>query len=217
MAQQANLRTPLYLLGAGAVLGTISSFDTNLNDQVRRLDHGAFHTYLEWTNEIGGPRAMAPVAAIFGASLLTRNSKFQDAAFTSFQSLLYTGVISYGIKYTMGRVRPYHGVGAHQFDFFSGNTSFPSGHTSAAFAILSPWVFYYPHPATYGLFALGTGTALARMARDKHWATDVLAGGTLGVMVGYWLSRRHQNRSTDTPLEITPLFAGRGLGLTWKF
>lgn len=217
LVQQTSLRTPLYLVGAGAFLGTLSGFDTSLNDHVRRLNRGTFHTYLEWTNHIGGPRALTPVAAVFGAALLTRNSRFQDAAFTSLQSLVYTGVLSYGLKYTLGRVRPYHDVGAFEFDLFSGHTSFPSGHTSAAFAILSPWVFYYPHPATYTLFALGTGTALARMTRDKHWATDVMAGAGLGIMVGYWLTRRHQNRTAQAPVQITPLFAGRGLELRWKF
>ena len=65
--------------------------------------------------------------------------------------MIYAGVLSYGVKYTVGRSRPYEQNSPHQFAPFSGRNSFPSGHTTSAFAILTPWVLYYPHPVTYGL------------------------------------------------------------------
>ena len=194
--------TPLYALGAMAVLTPLSSLDQSIDYRID-TPGGPVGNFLDITNELGGPRVNLPVAGIFAVSLLTDDSRFQDAAFTSLQSLIYAGVISYGIKYTVGRFRPYEQTGSHRFAPFSGNTSFPSGHTTAAFAVVTPWVLYYPHPVTYGLFALSTGTALSRIVREKHWATDVLAGGTLGVLTAYYLTRRHQNenkRFTITPI-----------------
>ncbi len=195
-------RTPLYALGAMALLTPLSSLDQNIDYRVDTYS-GAAGDFLDFANELGGPKMNIPVAGVFAISLLTDDARFQDAAFTSLQSLIYSGAISYGIKSTVGRFRPYEQNGSHRFAPFSGNSSFPSGHTTAAFAIMTPWVLYYPHPVTYGLFALSTGTAIARVVREKHWATDVLAGGTLGFFTAYYLTRRHQNenkRFTITPI-----------------
>lgn len=197
-----NPRTPLFVLGATAALTSLSTLDQSIDYRMGTYG-GAFGSYLEWTNTLGGPEINLPVAGIFAVSLLTNNSKFQDAAFTSLQSMVYAGVLSYGIKYTLGRARPYESDGAHHFAPFSGHNSFPSGHTTTAFAVLTPWVLYYPHPVTYGLFALSTGTAVARIVREKHWATDVLAGGTLGFVTAYYLTRRHQGAAGR--VSITPL------------
>ncbi len=204
LARAADARTPLYVMGAAVVLAPLSLLDAGFDHEVREGYHGALGSYLNLTNELGGPKVNLPVAALFLVSLATDDARFQDAAFTSLQSLVYAGAVSYGLKYAVGRFRPFEHVGPHRFAPFSGRTSFPSGHTTTAFAVITPWVLYYPHPATYGLFALSTGTALARIARQKHWATDVLAGSAIGFLTAYWLTRQHQGRATR--FSVTPAF-----------
>ena len=180
-----------------------------------KLSNDAFGTYLNWTNKLGGPEMNLPVVGVFAATLLTDNTRLQDAAFTSLQSMLYAGALSYGLKYTFGRARPHELQGPFRFTPLSGHSSFPSGHTVTAFAVLTPWVLYYPHPATYTLYALATGTAISRVARDKHWATDVLAGGTIGFLTAYWLTKRHQGRPVGG-LQVTPVLAHDRLSLTLR-
>lgn len=204
-------RTPLYALGVMAALTPLSTFDKGIDYKVGRYD-GAVGNFLDFANHLGGPEMNLPVAGVFAASLLTDNEKFQDAAFTSLQAMVYAGVLSYGLKYTVGRFRPYEQLGAHQFAPFSGKSSFPSGHTTTAFAVLTPWVLYYPHPVTYGLFALGTGTAISRIVREKHWATDVLAGGALGFMTAYYLTKRHQGASGR--VSVTPIFSAHAASVS---
>lgn len=195
-------RRPLYALGAMALLAPLSTLDHSIDYRVGVYD-GHFGNFLDFANHLGGPEMNVPVAGLFAFSLLTNDRKFQDAAFTSLQSMIYAGVLSYGVKYTVGRFRPLEQGGPHQFAPFSGRSSFPSGHTTTVFAVLTPWVLYYPNAATYGLFALGTGTAISRIVREKHWATDVLAGGTLGFLTGYYLTKRHQNEARR--ISITPI------------
>jgi len=178
---------------------------------MHKWNTGTVGNILNYVNECGGPRVTIPVAGIFAASLLTNNRRFQDAAFTSLQALTYAGIISYGLKYTAGRMRPPAQLGAHRFEPFSGHSSFPSGHTVAAFAILTPWVMYYPNVVTYSLFAVSTGTALARLARDKHWATDVLAGGAIGFLTAYWLSKQHLSRQYR--VSVTPAIGSNVVSL----
>lgn len=190
--------TPLIAISGGIAYTLGNHLDGNVLKAIQGNRRGVWKFYLDTTNELGGPHAIIPAAGLFGISLLTDNSRFQNAAFTSMQSWLYAGLITYSIKYSLGRYRPEDNSNSNRFEPFSGHTSFPSGHTTAAFALITPWVLYYPHPLTYGLFALSTGTAIARIAKNKHWPTDVVAGAAIGFFTSRWLVKKHfQEKSRD--------------------
>ena len=216
----AGKNLPFLAAGGTALMLARPEIDPPLLNGIQNSYNGGspWSLFLNSTNEIGGPRAIFPVAGLFAVSLVTKNTKFQDAAFTSMQSLLYAGIMSYTVKHLAGRSRPYEDVGPNAFAPFSGNTSFPSGHTAAAFAIITPWVYYYPGPITYGLFALSTGTAIARIARDKHWPTDVMAGATLGFLTGRYLAKRHINPTFEVgQMSVIPSIGPQSASLVVKF
>lgn len=174
--------------------------------------------YLTVTNETGTFKYVGPVsAAIFGTSLLTDKYKFQDAAFTSLQSVVYTNFTVNSMKFIFARERPDEYEGPYDFDFFETNaTSFPSGHTSTAFALVVPWVVYYPNAFTYGLMALPVSTAIARVSKGRHWMSDVTAGALIGAYWGYKLSKRHLNIANHDNIDVTPFFGNHSGGLSLK-
>jgi hypothetical protein len=98
---------------------------------------------------------------------------------TEWAALQLTSYVTSGIKDITGRVRP-NG---------SNDDSFPSGHASGAFAAaaltsknldsltLSPAL---TTGIRAGLYTLASGTALARVEAEVHYATDVLVGAALG-------------------------------------
>lgn len=97
-------------------------------------------------------------------------------------SVLVAGAVASGIKLSVGRARPYQTPGdTDVFRPFSGNTSFPSGHTTIAFATAAAisrecharWVPWVAYPAA----AL---VAWSRLRDNRHWASDVVAGAALG-------------------------------------
>lgn len=171
--------------------------------------------FLNFSNEFGAVKYIGPLsAAVFGTSLLTRNTKFQDAAFTSFQSVLNTAITVNISKFVFARSRPYENDGAYDFDFFHrGETSFPSGHSSTAFAFFTPWLMYYPGFITYSLMVVPTGTFLARIAKGKHWVSDVTAGALIGTYWGYYLSKKHMSEQ-GSGIEVQPFFSSEVLGLS---
>jgi undecaprenyl-diphosphatase len=57
--------------------------------------------------------------------------------------------------------------------------SFPSGHTTAIFSVLTPFVFHLPSLAL-PLIALGSLVALSRIYLGHHYPSDVLVGVLLG-------------------------------------
>lgn len=220
LLQDIGPRMPLFAAGGAAVLATGSQIDAPLLSGVQAQNGGGMEDFLSVANEFGSTKMVPVTAGIFAASLMTDDARFQDAAFTSMQSLAYSTAAVFALKYAVGRLRPEEQAGASSFDLFSSNTSFPSGHTATAFAVVTPWVMYYPSPITYGLFALSAGTAVARIAKDRHWPTDVLTGAAIGYFTARYLTNRHQNAAASGPngprVEFAPTLTPDAVGLNLR-
>lgn len=201
---------------AGIGIAGISAHDTYSSNLLQTKFSNS--DYLTITNEAGTFKYMAPIsAAVFGTSLLTDNYKLQNAAFTSLQSIIYTNFTVNSAKFIFARERPDHYEGPYDFEFFEANaTSFPSGHTSTAFALVVPWVVYYPNAFTYSLMALPVSTAIARVSKGRHWMSDVTAGALIGAYWGYKLSKRHLNITNQDNIDVTPFFGNNSGGLSLK-
>lgn len=188
-----------------AVLAPMTLLDEQISKKQRTKETPAGE-FLEFANYMGGPRAKYVALGAFGASLLTPSSKLQDATFTSLQSMAYAYMLgSLSKRVLIGRSRPYQGEGAYQFELLSNkNSSFPSGHATTAWALVMPYIVYYPGPVSFGLGLLATGTAIARLQRQQHWVTDILAGSMLGGSMGYWLARKHQGQLDRFSMDVGP-------------
>lgn len=206
---QINGRTVLWGTSSLAVISGLSLLDESIRDRAQKEQAGLIQTYTDAANYIAEPYIAIPATlGLFGASLLTNDLKFQDAAFTSLQSLAYASGATFFLKMVIGRHRPRDTASAYEFAPFSGNQSFPSGHTTATFAMLVPWAMYYPGPVTWGIVAVsGTGTALARILQNKHWLSDVVGGATIGIVSGVLLSRRHQRMQSGHTSHLSYSFS----------
>lgn len=115
---------------------------------------------------------------------LTHNLQLQQAGKLGIKSTLVAGAITGCIKILAGRSRPYHG----SYSDWTGltlkdeNSSFPSGHTTAAFAMASAIDETYDNKL---IDILAYSTALlvgwSRMNDNMHWASDVTMGAVIGI------------------------------------
>ncbi len=214
LVRDVGLNAPFMTSATVVVLVPSSRLDDPLLREVQEGYHGPVGSYLRVTNKLGGPSVLPATAGVFVLSLATRNTRLQDAAFTSMQSVMFAGAITGMLKFTFGRYRPSADDGPYRFDSFSGNSSFPSGHATVAFALVTPWVLYYPNVATYSLFALSSGTAIARIALDKHWPTDVLTGAAIGFFTARYLTYRHQRDARHrSRVVVAPAITEMGTGI----
>ena len=215
LLHSVNGQSPLVVVGITTSVAALSPADPRILAGIQETYSGGFADYLNLTNRLGDSEMKYPAFSVFAVSLFTDDTRFQDASFTSFQSILYAGYITKALKQIVGRARPETGLDGQAFAPFSGHRSFPSGHATAAFALVTPWVIYYPGPVTYSLFALSASTAIARIARDKHWPTDVVAGAAIGFFTARFLSRVHQNDDTlrGPRLRVAPALNANTLAL----
>jgi undecaprenyl-diphosphatase len=61
--------------------------------------------------------------------------------------------------------------------------SFPSGHTTAIFSVMIPYVLFLPQLSIV-LIPLGICVGISRIYLGLHYPSDVLAGGILGTLTG---------------------------------
>ena len=91
--------------------------------------------------------------------------------------------LTYGLKYTIDRQRPYvkYPDKLHPIEP-EDSPSFPSGHTAAAFSLATSLSITYPKwyvIAPSAAWACGVG--LARINQGVHYPSDVLTGAAIGV------------------------------------
>jgi len=135
-----------------------------------------------------------------------------------------TMLMAYGLKelgkVCVNRPRPYmyfDGYPTDDVDDSDWNNSFPSGHTTLAFAGASftSYVFgeYFPDssmrmPVIASSYALALGTAAFRIAGGNHFLTDVIAGAMIGTACGLfvpWFHALSAESSWNMSIQVTPM------------
>lgn len=121
----------------------------------------------------------------------TLSKRYHDYAVIG-ESAIFATLLGQIVKLSVGRERPNSHFSNPRVQSSSHNTSFYSGHSSFAFslAVSSGMVAsleskkFAPLIWTGGL-AVATATAYLRVAADRHYFTDVLAGAIAGSVVGF--------------------------------
>lgn len=212
---EAGLEAALLTGATGAVVLALMPYDSLVSREAAAWRGRSNPTFVRAVEEVGNVRAARPLALmVFIGTLFTDDPHLQDAAFTSLEAVVLADLTTRALKRVFGRSRPYEGEGPHTFRPFSAATAFPSGHSTVAFALVAPWVVYYPNAWTLGLLGLSTGTAFTRILVNHHWMTDTLAGATVGTAVGVALARRHLGADTRGA-RFVPFGAG-GAGVTLR-
>jgi membrane-associated phospholipid phosphatase len=168
-----------------AVVGTALVIDRPLRDEMRR--HSGDNAFITQVERFGAQYAVGVVGGFYVVGALTDDATaIQVAQDGIAASLIASGIITPAIKLVAGRSRPRDDAGIFHFKPFSnGNSSFPSGHTTEAFALASVVANHYDETwVTSTSYAIASLVGLARTYHHAHFASDVLAGAMIGTLVG---------------------------------
>ncbi len=155
---------------------------------------------------LGDPGTVILSLGTYAVGRIAGSHTVSDVGLHATEALLLSAAATELVKGVAGRARPY--VLPPDADAFAamrgfssaGRTSFPSGHTSAAFSLAAvvddEGAIHWPHaarivtPVTYGLASL---VGLSRIYKDRHWVSDVAVGALVGEYSGLMVER--YNRS----------------------
>ena len=188
------------LLGtAGAVAVSYSWLDRPIS-HLAHAELQRFHLFEKLTLI---PGALLPIAVVtfmlLGLRGLTggRLSRFQTVLLLSGVSLTVATVIKDELKFAFGRPWPESWLGhnpsfirdgLYGFQPFHGGdgyTSFPSGHATMICTVMTVlWICYPRFRPAYAICMIAVSVGL--VGANFHFLSDVIAGGFLGISVG-WL------------------------------
>lgn len=139
----------------------------------------------------------APVLA-FSLGLLTKNMDLRKKGFFLGEVLVVSTAITLGMKYSIKRDRPYTTYPEIQKLTSGGSPSFPSGHTSIAFATATSMTMAFPRwyvaaPA----FLWASAVGYSRMHLGVHYPSDVFMGalvGTGAAFLSFYMNRWMNSR-----------------------
>ncbi|ANE46302.1 phosphoesterase [Paenibacillus swuensis] len=144
-----------------------------------KLNHAVLDYLFSYITHLGGATftiACSVLTAIFAPA------PWNTVGLQAMTALAVSHIPVAIIKKKYPRLRPYlvlpqTNIGKSQLT----DHSFPSGHTTAAFSVLVPFIMAYPMLST-ALIPLGVLVGLSRMYLGLHYPSDVLAGCAVGTI-----------------------------------
>lgn len=194
---------PTLLIAGGTVLHFSNNLESNVQNWVQRKTNytGNADEYLPY----------APLLAVYSLNALgiTGKNNFGNRTALIAKSYLLNAVLVKSLKSWIDTDRP------------NGESeSFPSGHTSVAFAMahfmhkeygeLSSWY-------SIGAYACATSVAALRVIKNSHWISDVVAGAGIGILSTELIYLTHLYKWDNKHLknfDIFPFQVGKQKGLT---
>lgn len=164
------------------------------------------HRTLSATAFLGGPGTLIASGAFYVAGRVAKNRNLATDGEAALEAAAVGGVMTFLVKGIAGRARPLvDSTRADDFALFRGfhaddlYRSFPSGHTTVAFAFATALATRLSHRhdaaaswAGPAAFTLATFTGVSRIFYHDHWFSDCLAGAAIGTVSGLAVARWHE-------------------------
>lgn len=176
----------------------------------------------KWGSPLGNGLVAGPLFAglyIYGAT--HHDSRSRQAALAGAQAFILGAGVAFLIKELTHRPRPDQLNPPNASRWFgpfkgAGYDAFPSGHSLRAFAVATVISGMYRDHRWVGItaYSLAGFAAISRLANDRHWTSDVVAGAAIGYAIGRGVLLFNHQQSEHC---FTTQLSENGLGLVLNF
>jgi membrane-associated phospholipid phosphatase len=199
----------LPLLIGTAASGTASRFDLRAQASLNGFAPGIASA----ASTAGGMSVMLPATlGLFAAGRMAPQHRFGAFSYDATQAILVNSITTTALKHAVRRTRP----------DASDRLSFPSGHTSNAFAVAKVAEAHYGWRVGVPSYIAASAIGLSRVSRDKHHLSDVMAGAAIGYVTGRTVLRvngqpaaRHRTFALHPMTDAQGTGVGMGASLSW--
>ena len=198
--------TGVTILGTGAGASLITRvYDHKIYDYNRRTPILIGHKDAQQLGKVGN--------GLLGASLAAAQVLFDTPnGVKTVKAMLLTSTSHIGTAYLARRNRP-----DNRTDFLPFPSSFPSGHTSNAFALAGSMAYSYGWMAGIPAYAIATGIGVSRVRESRHWASDVVSGAFLGTFWARASFRTDDKEKETTMIVPSPVYDGMMITASREF
>ena len=144
------------------------------------------------------PVSIGEPVALISVGLLKKDSVVFRKGIMAAEALLFTSLITTTMKYSFKRDRPFVTYPFIDNQTNAGSPSFPSGHTSSAFAVATSLSISFPKWYVITPSFLWAGAVgYSRMHLGVHYPSDVLVGAIVGsgtTWLTYYINKRIQEK-----------------------
>jgi hypothetical protein len=190
-------------LTLGFVLFEDSIIDPFQQKQTRNKTLGHSSKWGDWMGQLI-PNAL--YMGWMGIEGYRGNPEGYRRAIGMFKATAYSTSVATILKYTVREPRPID----HNW-----KNSFPSGHTTSAFAFSGYVMAEHEYWVGIPALLLSTFIGYSRINDNKHWLHDVTAGATIGWVYGWGIAKLQQSKKIERQETfIAPIIDSKTAGLS---
>ncbi len=241
--QKDYSKIAVFALATGVVMAadeSINHYAVNV-----RTNNTAVVGVSKYVTRFGGQYEAIALVGLGTYGFVFKNEKLKTTTLLATQAYISSALIFESMKFLSGRQRPnyydpktgeneptWHGP-FYQFKKTpdgtkppaSSYTSFPSGHTTLAFAAATVFAMEYHDRPLVPIISYSAASliGLSRITENKHWASDVFVGAALGYLCGkqvvnnYHRYNKLQKQKQSLTFNLNYLNGKLLPGLVYKF
>ena len=205
----------LKLAGVAGITAALTLTDSEIRDFVQDRRTGMLDDVSKYALEpLGDYYAFLITGSLLLHGSVSGDSRAFSTGLLAAESMILSAAMVRISKHMTGRTRPdaWWEPGPHEWKGPFNGKSFPSGHTTTAFALASVLAYQYrEHPwVPVTAYSIATLAGLSRVYDNRHWFSDIVAAAALGISTGKFICKQNQNRGAS----IMPEYSGGTTGLT---
>lgn len=176
----------LFVLSIISILSFSQNADINLLREINLKRNKSLDPTFRFITNTASPVTIATPIVIYSVGLIKKDSTLKSKGLYIGETVLLSALITTVLKYAINRDRPFITYPYLEKVTSGGSPSFPSGHTSEAFATATSLSLAFPKWYVIApSYVWASAVGYSRMDLGVHYPSDVLAGAITGAVSAY--------------------------------